>query len=381
MHASRLRLVLASSFGLLFFGACSPGEPEAAPDPAPEETGSSPAIPNLQLPPKPADLPEILPSLTASTAGTLTFPTRHAYDFSILLNDFESAPEMTGLGTLYLPEGAEGPVPAMVILHGSGGIAEGREHDYARLFAETGIAGFVVDYYLPRGVTPDTPYGMKTMVATETDVIVDAYAALNFLATHPEIDAERIGVIGFSYGGMGTRYTLDDRLATILSPQGNRFATHADFYGPCHQTLGHSGTTGAPYLAVFGDSDSSVDPEACAQVHKAISDAGSPLRVEILEGAGHAWENDQPREERPFPYVRGCSFTFDPVTGNLLIDGAEAANAPEGADLNARLNARTQLATYVSDCLFTGYIVGRDEAADAAAKSILMEFLNQHLKD
>lgn len=338
-----------------------------------------PAVPQLSLPAMPGDLPEILQVLSADTSGTLTFPTRHAYDFSVLLNGIGSAPEMKGLGHLYLPENKEQPVPAMIILHGSGGIQEGREHDYAQLFTENGIAGFVVDYYSPRGVTPETPYGMKTMVATETDVIVDAYAALDFLATHPAIDADRIGVIGFSYGGMATRYTLDDRLPEILSPSGHKFAVHADFYGPCHQVLGNNATTGAPYLAVFGDEDNSVDPAACAPVHQKIADAGSPVRVEILKGAGHAWENRQPREELPFPYIRGCTFTFHPETGNLIIDGRETQAAPPEAGLNERLNVRARLAGYVQDCLFTGYIVGRDDTADRSAKDILLEFLEASL--
>jgi dienelactone hydrolase len=317
--------------------------------------------------------------LSADTAGALGFPTRHAYDFSVLLTDFQSAPEMTGLGHLYLPEGAQGPAPAMVIVHGSGGISPGREHEYAQLFAQNGIAGFVVDYYSPRGATPDTPYVMKTMIASETDVLVDAYAALTFLAGHPGIDPARIGVIGFSYGGMATRYALDDRVAATLSPQGHRFAAHVDFYGPCHQVLGHPGTTGAPYLAVFGDQDNSVDPAACAGVHAAIAAAGSPVEVHILEGVGHAFENLQPREVIPNGYIRGCTFSFDPNTGALLIDGRPTPEAPAGASLDARLQIRAQLGSFVSHCLGVGYLMGRDEAAHEEATSLMMAFLRRRL--
>jgi len=120
--------------------------------------------------------------------------------------------------------------------------------EYAALFSKNGIAGFVVDYYAPRGVVETTPYVMKTMIATEVDVMSDAYSALKILGTHPSIDASKIGVTGYSYGGMATRYVLDDRLKSIMAPDVPPFALHMDIYGPCHQTLGHSGTTGAPYL-------------------------------------------------------------------------------------------------------------------------------------
>ena len=334
---------------------------------------------NLEMPAIPSNLPVIKDSLDIDSSGTLSFPTKHAYDFSVVINDYESAPKMKGLGHLYLPANTNKPMPAMIILHGSGGIQPGREHEYAKLFAENGIAGFVVDYYTPRGVKDDTPYLLKTMIATEIDVLVDAYEALNFLSIHPGIDADRIGVIGFSYGGMATRYALDERVATILSPERHRFAVHVDFYGPCHQVIGSSKTTKAPYLAVFGDEDNSVHPPTCEKVHAEIRKSGSPTQVNIIKGAGHAWENEQPRTERPSPYIRGCEFSFDQASGDLLIDGKPTSTVYLDADLNARMNARAELSGFVQHCLNHGYIIGKDVEADRKAKSILLKFLAEHL--
>ncbi len=142
------------------------------------------------------------------------------YLIIVLLNSMDTVPKHTGLGTLIMPQNAssDNPVPAMVILHGSGGIKSGRELEYAKLFAENGIAGFVLDYYSSRGVTEQTPYLHKTLAATEVDIIVDAYSALKFLGTHPFIDASWVGVTGYSYGGMATRYTMDSRIKAILAP-------------------------------------------------------------------------------------------------------------------------------------------------------------------
>lgn len=340
---------------------------------------------NIQPPtslvmPVPLDnLPPILDQLDRTTEGELSFLTKHTYDFSVLLRDFESAPEIKGFGHLYLPENKNRPSPAMVILHGSGGIKPGREHEYARLFSENGIAGFVVDYYTPRGATEDTPYILKTMIATEIDVLVDAYFALRFLAMHPAIDPNRIGVIGFSYGGMATRFALDERVANILSPSGLRFAAHADFYGPCHQILGHNRTTKSPYLAVFGDQDNSVHPKTCETVHAEIENSGSPTQIELIKGAGHAWENDQPRSESPSPYIRGCKFSFDPKSGDLLIDGKPTVSIDLNADLSTRMNFRSQIAHHVQHCLKHGYIIGKDVKTDRRAKEILLDFLSEHL--
>ena len=378
MNAKKVLSGILLAVSVSMFSACevTDWEFESSRKDISENTQTPPA---LVMPPPPEDLPPILDKLDRMTEGELSFPTKHAYDFSVLLRDFESAPEIRGLGHLYLPKNKDIPIPAMVILHGSGGIKPGREHEYAKLFTENGIAGFVVDYYTPRGSTEDTPYLIKTMIATEIDVLVDAYAALRFLSTHPAIDAKRIGVIGFSYGGMATRFALDKRVANILAPFGLRFSAHADFYGPCHQILGSNTTTKAPYLAVFGDQDNSVHPETCETVHAEIENSGSPTQIEIIEGAGHAWENDQPRLESPSPYIRGCEFSFDPKMGDLLIDGKPTVSIDLNTDLSTRMNLRSQIANYVQHCLKHGYIIGKDAETDRRAKEVLLDFLAEHL--
>lgn len=372
----------ALSAAILAFSACS-GPPASDAKDTSEETpvpgDVSSALPAIELPAFP-DLPTPKSELAADDAGRIYYSTRSPYDFSVLLNDFDAAPKTTGFGDLYLPEGASetNKVPAMVILHGSGGITEGREHEHAKRFVEQGIAGFVIDYYAPRGVTDDTPYMLKTMATTETDLTVDAFAALARLQDHPSIDPSKIGVIGFSYGGMATRYAMDERLAAKLSPDGPDFALHVDFYGPCHQTTGHSGTTGAPYLAVYGDQDNSVDPAECARVQQDLIANGTPVEAHVLDGAGHAWENAAPQAMGKTAFVRGCTFTFDPEDGTLLIDGKPATRPPEGASRNERAQARMALGADAMHCVGQGYLVGNDPEADGKAKMLLDAFLARH---
>jgi len=280
-----------------------------------------------------------------------------------------------------MPKGASpgSPVPAMVILHGSGGIKEGREMEYARLFAENGIAGFVVDYYAPRGVQETTPYVMKTMIATEVDVISDAYSALKILGTHPAIDASRIGVTGYSYGGMATRYVLDDRLKEIMAPDVLPFALHMDIYGPCHQTLGHKGTTGAPYLAIHGDADNSVDPALCQSVYKDLEAAGTKVESHVMSGAGHAWENAAPKREFiQGSFVRGCKFSFDTETGAFLVDGKAGRFQPTPEMTRPkRAMVRAGLGELAGTCVGQGYTVGSDPETDKKSKAIQLAFMKR----
>ncbi len=370
----RLRYLIGAAFLL---SACDPAVTEApkveTPPVAVAETPQE-----LPLPPFP-DYPAPVTELTASDEGVIYYPIKSPYDFSRMLNGYDELQSHTGKGTLVLPEGAsaESPVPAIVIMHGSGGIKEGREMRYAELFAANGVASLVIDYYAPRGVIEQTPYVMKTMIATEVDVMSDAYSALKILGTHPAIDATRIGVTGYSYGGMGTRYLLDDRLKNIMAPDVPSFTLHMDIYGPCHQTLGHQGTTGAPYLAIHGDADNSVDPALCQEVYKEIESGGSKVESHVIAGAGHAWENADPLSEFGGSFVRGCKFSFDD-NGTFLVDGKSGRFQPtQEMTRPQRAMVRAGLGELAGSCVGQGYTVGNNPDADKKSKEIQLEFMKR----
>ncbi len=362
--------------------ACGPAETQAPQAGSSKvespETAKIEVPKELPLPPFP-DYPAPKTTLTATDVGPIYYPIKSPYDFTRVLNDYDALETHSGKGDLFLPKGAsaESPVPAMVILHGSGGIAEGREYEYAQLFTQNGIAAFVVDYYAPRGVTEQTPYVMKTMAATEVDIMSDAYSALKILGTHPAIDAERIGVTGYSYGGMATRYVLDDRLKNIMAPDVPSFALHMDIYGPCHQTLGHKGTTGAPYLAIHGDADNSVDPALCQEVYKDLEAAGSQVESHVIAGAGHAWENYAPLSEFEGSFVRGCKFSFD-ENGTFLVNGKSGRFQPTPEMTRPqRAMVRAGLGELAGSCVGQGYTVGNNPEADKQSKAIQVEFMKR----
>jgi dienelactone hydrolase len=94
-------------------------------------------------------------------------------------------------GYLVFPTGeAKGQVPAVVVLHGSGGI-DGRGEFHAKALNAAGIATLEVFMFTggnrPRG-------GSRSN-------FTHMYGALNYLANRPDIDPQRIGVMGFSWGG------------------------------------------------------------------------------------------------------------------------------------------------------------------------------------
>ena len=107
------------------------------------------------------------------------------------------SPGATLAGALYLP-GSDGPHPAVVLVHGGGSnvqIIRDTPHFFAPRLANCGFAALVYD---KRG-TGDS--GGSYESATFDDFITDAGEGVKQLANHPAIDADRIGVVGFSQGG------------------------------------------------------------------------------------------------------------------------------------------------------------------------------------
>lgn len=306
----------------------------------------------------------------AGQAGLVSFPTRDVDGLDDLYTGGQGY-DARSLGTLVLPSeaGAARPVPAMVILHGSGGEWSGRGQRHAAFLADQGIAAFVVDTFEARGLGRGWRYLDRLRRANVPDQLTDAFAALDILATHPDIDARRIGVMGYSMGGISAFLAAYGEIAGAAGPTPHRFALHVPFYAPCFVSLTDNRTTGAPIVTLWGERDESTHRAACDAWVREAQDGGSPVTAHWLAGAAHGWNTLSAMTFHPsLPQGSPCRFVVGP--GGAVVE--QVTGRTEATD--------EAFIDILASCSGRGYTIGHHAEADAAANAILLDTIAEHLR-
>ncbi|MFG6431877.1 dienelactone hydrolase family protein [Roseateles sp. LYH14W] len=213
---------------------------------------------------------------------------------------------LTIQGKLSVPRHAERrghrKLPAVLILHGSSGV-DARGDFYEAALNEAGIATLQIDMWQARGIT-----GAGQRPNAPVMTYPDAFSALAFLAQQRGIDGARVGVLGFSWGGLVSLGTAE-RLYAGQFGGGLTFKAHVAHYPVCYawnntallaavrSTPAQYGVqwinlTGAPVMIQVGtkdDYDNGSQPcEALAQSVNGSN--GGIVSVKAYPGATHGWD-------------------------------------------------------------------------------------------
>ncbi len=185
---------------------------------------------------------------------------------------------LTLTGRLKKPDGG-GPFPAVVLLHGCGGIQPGRDHRWAERLSSWGYVTLQVDSLGPRGISSVCTYSGSDAVDILDARVNDAYEAKKYLAGLPFVDRKRIAVMGWSHGGS----TI---LEVVYKEKENPFRSAIAFYPSCRRRL-----TGlnAPLLILIGDADDWTPAGKCIGMMPPEKEAFD-VTLKVYPGAYHAFD-------------------------------------------------------------------------------------------
>lgn len=233
---------------------------------------------------------------------------------------FQSRDGKTELvGFLFKPA-AVGPHPAIVMLHGRAGPYSSnkrgvmaadnltaRHRMWGEFWAERGYVALHVDSFGPRGYAQGFPKGSykrrPSEVNEQTIRPLDAYGALDYLRTRNDVIADRIGVQGWSNGGMTLLAAMGQNAPRVAPGMADRVrltppAPDSDFRAAIAQYPGcvvqrdkGDYTPYAPLMMLVASDDDEVSPRVCAALAEQLNQRNAELDFVVYEGAHHSYDD------------------------------------------------------------------------------------------
>ncbi|MBN9231077.1 MAG: hypothetical protein BGO90_01900 [Legionella sp. 40-6] len=181
----------------------------------------------------------------------------------------------------------KGPRPAVILAHDWSG-----RNDFAcekaELLAQLGYVGFALDMYGHAQVfetIEEKSAAIQPFLNNQRLLRDRAEAALITVRNLPEVDPQRIAIIGFCFGGM---------CALELARSGADIRGAVSFHGLLHRPGDlESGPIKAKILALHGYEDPLANPEVMHQFCEEMTTAKADWQVHVYGRVHHAFTNPQ----------------------------------------------------------------------------------------
>jgi carboxymethylenebutenolidase len=174
----------------------------------------------------------------------------------------------------FVPAGG-GAHPAVIVLHGSGGMWNPIYTQYAEQFSRVGYAVYV-PHYFERTEThwADDAAIEKHFVEWKETI----HGAIELVSRQPGVDASRMAIIGFSLGAF---------LGLAIAAEEPRIKAVVDFFGGMPEQLRDKCTRMPPVLILHGDADERVPLRWALELEELLKRCGTEYDIKVYGGEGH----------------------------------------------------------------------------------------------
>ena len=264
-----------------------------------------------------------------SSGQSITFESANPINYADVVQR-RDYPRVEIDGKLFLPpEPAGSPLPVVIVVPGSVGVADSHIM-HAETLTDIGYAAFLIDPFGARSVTSTVSNQTQYSFAASA---YDVLAAARTLAAVPEIDASRIGAQGHSRGGSAVLSAAMRKFQNaVLGPDEKLRAIYSVYPWCGHQfTMPDIGNTRA--RIVIGDKDNWCSSQQAQGYAQSIRLAGGDISFRMFENAEHSFDRRHPVEEEPEAKVA-------PNAPTIYVDDDGAMIHPISGEADATMTDR-----------------------------------------
>ncbi|MGB9121037.1 MAG: dienelactone hydrolase family protein [Candidatus Angelobacter sp.] len=176
----------------------------------------------------------------------------------------------------HYPPSRAGNSPAVILIHGSGGPLHGLD-PFASQAAMFGVHVFVLHYFERTGHNWAAPSQIESHFLAWLETIKDA---VSFVASQTGVDANRIGLLGFSLGAF---------LSLALATQDSRIAAVAELFGGLPEHFTKDAGNLPPVLILHGEQDTTVPIDRAHELQRILQQHKIPYQIKIYPDQGHVF--------------------------------------------------------------------------------------------
>ena len=211
------------------------------------------------------------------------------------------------------PKKGKGPFPILVFNHSSGGAMLYSNkwfkfnRQMARQLLKKGIAVMFVDNFNGRHVVSA---GTDQSQVSTFSFYIDAFMTLEYLSKNPKINIKKVGITGWSRGGMNSLAIAETRIRDALVSKDLYFAASIPRSVECRQSGFFRNPQPIKETKIWminGKDDDASHAHICEEYGKKMKENGADIEVTTKAGWGHGFEaNYEPEFERGHEVWHGC---------------------------------------------------------------------------